>query len=264
MSTIIRFKRKLSGGNEGITLLPGEPFFNVKDKKFYIGNENGKLQDVVGITINTAEDNVVDFNVGVDHYRKTINNVAHSTEADKLTSKNIGGSEVPVYFDGEGKPVACTLPEADINKYGLVQLGYEKPEDETNNYRPVAKDKNGKLYVYVAGPVEGVATSADKLTTSAGSDTQPVYFNNGIPTVTSYELKKTVPADAKFTDTTYEYATNTTPGLVTLGPFEKNEQDSDSLPLMKSNTKNNVAYVDISSVNTRIKNCEDLLTWETF
>jgi len=47
----------------------------------------------------------------------------------------------------------------------------------------------------------GAATSANKLNTNAGSATQPVYFNNGVPVTTSYAVNKTVPADAKFTDT---------------------------------------------------------------
>lgn len=47
------------------------------------------------------------------------------------------------------------------------------------------------------------AATATKLSTSAGSTTQPVYFKDGKPVVTTYTLNKTVPADAKFTDTTY-------------------------------------------------------------
>ena len=45
------------------------------------------------------------------------------------------------------------------------------------------------------------ATTASKLSTSAGSVTQPVYFKDGVPVATTYTLNKTVPADAKFTDT---------------------------------------------------------------
>lgn len=262
MSTIIRFKRKLTEGSERIKLLPGEPFFNVHDKKFYMGNEDGTLQDIAGIKINTAEDNVVDFNVGVAQYKKTINNVAHSTEAEKLTSTNIGNSETPVYFAADGKPAACKLPEASNDKFGLVKLGYEKPATETNNYRPVRKDTNGRLYVHIAGTIEGVATSADKLTTSAGSATQPIYFKEGVPTLCGYTIEKSVPKDATFTDTTYDYATQTSPGLVTIGPFETD--DENSLALLKSNSTPNTAYVDITKVNNRIKNCEESLTWGTF
>lgn len=48
------------------------------------------------------------------------------------------------------------------------------------------------------------ATTADtavKLSANAGSTTQPVYFSGGKPVATSYTLAKSVPADAKFTDT---------------------------------------------------------------
>lgn len=47
----------------------------------------------------------------------------------------------------------------------------------------------------------GTADTAKKLSTSAGSATQPVYFKDGVPVATTYTLNKTVPADAKFTDT---------------------------------------------------------------
>lgn len=45
------------------------------------------------------------------------------------------------------------------------------------------------------------ATTADKLGTSAGTTTQPVYFKDGKPVVIGYTIAKSVPADAKFTDT---------------------------------------------------------------
>lgn len=38
----------------------------------------------------------------------------------------------------------------------------------------------------------------------AGSGNQPVHFVDGLPVAISYTLNKTVPADAKFTDTTYD------------------------------------------------------------
>lgn len=54
--------------------------------------------------------------------------------------------------------------------------------------------------------VGGAATSANKLNTSAGSATNPVYFSNGLPVAGTYSLNKTVPSDAVFTDTTYTVA----------------------------------------------------------
>ena len=51
------------------------------------------------------------------------------------------------------------------------------------------------------GSLSGNATTATALGTSAGSATQPVYFKDGKPVVTTYTLGKSVPSDAKFTDT---------------------------------------------------------------
>lgn len=51
------------------------------------------------------------------------------------------------------------------------------------------------------GPLNGNANTATALTSSAGSATQPVYFSGGKPVACSYTLGKSVPADAKFTDT---------------------------------------------------------------
>lgn len=69
--------------------------------------------------------------------------------------------------------------------------------------------------------VAGAANSAKKLTTeSAGSATKPVYFANGIPVAGTHTLKADVPADAKFTDTTYSLANGNTLGLVKLSQYD--------------------------------------------
>ena len=57
------------------------------------------------------------------------------------------------------------------------------------------------------------AASADKLSTSAGSATQPVYFSDGKPVACNYTLNKSVPSDAVFTDTTYSIGNTTTAGI---------------------------------------------------
>ena len=71
------------------------------------------------------------------------------------------------------------------------------------------------------GDLSGNASSASKLTTNAGSATQPVYFSGGVPTACSYQLNKTVPSNAVFTDTTYssksEASGGTDVSLVTTG-----------------------------------------------
>ena len=69
-----------------------------------------------------------------------------------------------------------------------------------------------------SGSAGGSANSAVKLdTATAGSATKPVYFSGGKPVACTYELKKTVPADAVFTDHTYGAATASALGLVKIG-----------------------------------------------
>ena len=58
----------------------------------------------------------------------------------------------------------------------------------------------------------GAATSANKLNTDAGSATHPVYFKDGVPVETTYTLGKSVPSDAKFTDTVTEVDATLTSG----------------------------------------------------
>lgn len=63
-------------------------------------------------------------------------------------------------------------------------------------------------HLYAGASVAGgSATSAAKLDSNAGSDTQPVYFSGGKPVATKFALNKTVPADAVFTDTVYTHPT---------------------------------------------------------
>ena len=74
----------------------------------------------------------------------------------------------------------------------------------------------GSLYYYdeaqnaifpakvIATSFIGNASSASKLNTgTTGTSTKPVYFNNGVPATCTYELNKTVPSTAVFTDTKY-------------------------------------------------------------
>lgn len=65
----------------------------------------------------------------------------------------------------------------------------------------------------VAFVTDNVASST-KLTTSAGSATQPIYFSDGKPVACTYSLGKSVPSDAVFTDTTYSTATTSANGLM--------------------------------------------------
>lgn len=58
---------------------------------------------------------------------------------------------------------------------------------------------------------EGVATECSSL---VGSKIQPIYMDEGTLIRCDYTLEKSVPSDAKFTDTTYETATSSEAGLM--------------------------------------------------
>lgn len=49
-------------------------------------------------------------------------------------------------------------------------------------------------------------SSPNELFADAGNANKPIYFSDGVPVACTYTLEKSVPADAKFTDTTYTLA----------------------------------------------------------
>ena len=110
----------------------------------------------------------------------------------------------------------------------------------------------------------GSATSAVKLDSSAGSATQPIYFKDGKPTATTYTLGKSVPSDAKFTDTTYSAATTSANGLMSSTDKKKldgiaegaNKTVVDSALSSTSTNpvQNKVVNTAISNLNTLVGN----------
>lgn len=104
-------------------------------------------------------------------------------------------------FNGNG---ASNLQYCDRGRFGTIvtkNAGDYATAGHTHNYAG-------------SGSAGGSANSAVKLDSNAGSSIQPVYFSGGKPVVIGYTIAKSVPADAKFTDTTYGVATSTSNGLM--------------------------------------------------
>lgn len=61
--------------------------------------------------------------------------------------------------------------------------------------------------------IAALQTGLANISTAAGSATQPVYISGGKPVAISYTIQSSVPANAKFTDTTYGVVSTTANGL---------------------------------------------------
>ena len=92
----------------------------------------------------------------------------------------------------------------DMKKLG-IEAALDKKSNKNHTHNYAGSDEPG-----------GAATSANKLTKDAGTENKPVYFKNGVPVALPYTIDKSVPADAIFTDTTYDIGNNTTVGIAKL------------------------------------------------
>jgi len=106
------------------------------------------------------------------------NEANDTTTSDKKTSKEVYAS------------IASAGTTLHNQAYSMVLIGVD---DHSSNYASTA----------------GTADIAKALSVNGGSTTQPVYFKDGKPVATTYSLNKTVPADAKFTDTVYTHPSYT-------------------------------------------------------
>lgn len=136
--------------------------------------------------------------------------VADDTARFKLTSSDVQlGDTVKVTATGKMylvKDESKLTTEAGYEVYtagSASSVPWSGVTDKPSSFTPAEH-----THLYAGASVAGgSATSAAKLDSNAGSDTQPVYFNGGKPVATKFALNKTVPADAVFTDTKYTHPT---------------------------------------------------------
>ena len=103
----------------------------------------------------------------------------------------------------DGNPIVGIMQKVTID----AELSTTRTNPVQNKVIKAALD--GKLGKNAA------AASANKLNTNGGSATQPIYFANGVPVATTYTLGKSVPSDAKFTDTVYNHPTTHPASMIT-------------------------------------------------
>lgn len=104
---------------------------------------------------------------------------------------------------GTSIPVLSIDSNGHVSSIGSSTV-YPPTEAGNSNDIWVSSGSGVGKWVDPANITVGASTIANRLRVNAvGSITAPVYISNGQPVAIPYEIKKSVPADAKFTDTTY-------------------------------------------------------------
>lgn len=116
----------------------------------------------------------------------------NTTDTDKLTSTEVYTSINEAATKLHGQEYVSTIIAKDSGSVNQAnQVDWSGVQNQPNY---AGSSSNG-----------GSANSAVKLDSSAGSALQPIYFSSGKPTACTYSLAKSVPSDAKFTDTIYTH-----------------------------------------------------------
>lgn len=155
--------------------------------------------------------------VGLGNVDNTADSAKSVKAATKLQTYKQGsvtetyGDSYPLYAQWSGNNVVLKCDNYTVwTDHSTISdsanaVAWDKVTGKPSTYIPASHTHN------YAGSASagGSAISAVKLdTATAGSATQPVYFSGGKPVATTYTLEKSVPADAKFTDTVYSHPTN--------------------------------------------------------
>lgn len=136
----------------------------------------------------------------VEYAAGTATNAIHADEADeaehavnadiatKVGTETVGSSTKPIFLQ-EGTATASTATVGSTTKPVYLNAGTITESNATVG--------SGVKPVYMSN---GAVTAS---TSTVGATNRPVYMNAGTVTQISYTIDKSVPSDAKFTDTTY-------------------------------------------------------------
>ena len=117
---------------------------------------------------------------------------ANADDIDKITSGKINVSDIVnnLTTNVPNKPLSASQGVVLKDLIDTLQIAVNGKSDASHTHEYAGSSTIG-----------GSANSAVKLDSSAGSETQPVYFKDGKPVAITHTLNANVPADAKFTDT---------------------------------------------------------------
>lgn len=136
---------------------------------------------------------------------RTLGAVGNTGWTNKTTDdKYVPTMSFMAYWNGAYSGTSSNLQYCNRGRFGTIVTkgsGDYAVAGHTHNYAG-------------SGSAGGSANSAVKLDSNAGSSVQPVYFSGGKPVAIGYTISSSVPANAKFTDTTYGVASSSSNGLM--------------------------------------------------
>lgn len=136
---------------------------------------------------------------------RTLGAVGNTGWTNKTTDdKYVPTMSFMAYWNGAYSGTSSNLQYCDRGRFGTIVTkgsGDYAVAGHTHNYAG-------------SGSAGGSANSAVKLDSNAGSSVHPVYFSGGKPVAIGYTISSSVPANAKFTDTTYGVASSSSNGLM--------------------------------------------------
>ena len=187
---------------------------------------------------------------------------------EALDTDKLGKTETAADSSKLGGVAAASYAKtADMNS--AIEAAKSAVKDELIDGAPGAYDTLKEIADYIAEDKTGAAAmneaiagklgktetaaAAAKLTTSAGSTTQPVYFDDGVPKACTYKLNKTVPADAVFTDTVYTLPTASASVLGGVKTGSNITNSSGTISITKANVVAALGYTPPTSASTVTK-----------
>ena len=227
----------------------------VGDKTFVAGEEQAVVEFAAGDNVTVSVDDATGIVTIASEYVDTTYTAGRGMELEGTEFKTSAILEVAtgetngtIKADGVEVAVAglksaafvesstfATAAHTQASDTIISMMGYEEPEETSaieaadtlnaalgklERKADNALEKTGGVItgdLEVQGELTADASSAKKLSIEdTGSATQFVYFVDGKPVASAYSVEKSVPADAKFTDTTYVTGTESVEGLTKL------------------------------------------------